>query len=87
MIYIDPHALVDFHTAQGHIVKALSSALERIARLEEDAAHERQLSVAILEDAIRAKAALKSYVIVEILDGAFTAIDKRVKKMEWDQGN
>jgi hypothetical protein len=83
MIRVDAAALIDMHTSEGHIVAALSEALERIEVLEKKILHERTLSDEILQDAIEARNAIKGYLIREIMDTAFSAIDRRVRNREW----
>jgi hypothetical protein len=87
MTQVPVQALINAHIAQGDLVEALGATLSRIEWLEDRVTQAERLCDEVLEDAIRAKAALKSYVIVEMLDSAFTAIDKRVKKIEWERNS
>jgi len=69
-------ALIRAVRSHADTADALQSALERIEALEHECRANRNNVAEVMEEVRRARAALKSYVIVEMLDSAFRRLEQ-----------
>ncbi|MHB8890336.1 MAG: hypothetical protein ACYC46_16115 [Acidobacteriaceae bacterium] len=74
-------ALIRAARSHADTADALESSLERIAELEHEGRVAHARIAEVLEEVRRARAALKSYVIVEMLNSAFRRLEQL--EMKW----